>query len=141
MAHCRRRWVVAAEVIRYGNSPAAIRALLLDPLGVPVHVVSVPNPRPVSFVLLEPSGGGDRSVIHGDQLLIVDSWASSPGEAWELAQDVQARLKAIRNTRAPNGVLVYSARPAGGIVWMPDPDADVPRFRQNFMIVTRGQTI
>lgn len=140
MVCCLRRWVVAGEVIRYGNHPASIREYLLGAVGVPVVVAGVPKQRPKSFVVLEPSGGSDSSVVHGWRSMIVDSWAESQGDAFDLALDVEAHLRALRNERI-RGVLIYKARPLGGIVWMPDPDAKVPRFRQNFEFLTRGEVI
>lgn len=132
--------MVAGEVIRFGNHPSAVKAFLDSALSVRVAVAGVPNPRPDKFVHLEPSGGADRSIVHGWRSLIVDSWAATQNDAFDLALDVEAHLKALRNERL-KGVLIYRARPSGGIVWMPDPDAKVPRFRQNFEILTRGEAI
>lgn len=131
---------MAVEVVRFGNHLSAVQAFLAAVLAVRVVVARVPNPRPPKFVLLEPSGGSDRSVVHGWRSMIVDSWGGSESEAFDLALDVEARLKALRNERL-KGVLIYKARPSGGIVWMPDPDAKVPRFRQNFEILTRGEAV
>ncbi|ALG28083.1 hypothetical protein AOZ07_03085 [Glutamicibacter halophytocola] len=78
--------------------------------------------------------------MHGWRSVIVDSWGASEAEAFDLALDVEAHLKALRNERLKS-VLIYKARPSGGIVWMPDPDAKVPRFRQNYEILTRSEAI
>lgn len=131
---------MAVEVVRFGNHLSAVQAFFAAVLAVRVAVARVPNPRPQKFVLLEPSGGSDRSVVHGWRSMIVDSWGGSESEAFDLALDVEAQLKALRNERL-KGVLIYKARPSGGIVWMPDPDAKVPRFRQNFEILTRGEAV
>lgn len=130
------------EVIRFGNTPANVRAYLLGVLGgVAVHAGSIPNPRPAKFVMLEPAGGDDLSVVHDGQTVIVDSWGATSREAYDLAQDVRAYLKAMRNYQSADGQLIYSANSLGGVVWMPDPDAKMPRFRQNFRFVTRGRAI
>ena len=128
------------EILRYGNHLSAIQEALKTALGVPVAVIRVPNPRPTTFVLLEPSGGSDNSIVHGGRSVIVDSWGVSESEAFDLALDVEAHLKALQNERL-KGVLIYKARPLGGIVWMPDPDAKVPRFRQNYEILTRSEAV
>lgn len=130
------------EVIRFGNTPATVRAYLLGALdAVEVHAGSVPNSRPAKFVMLEPAGGDDLSVIHDGQIVIVDSWGATSREAYDLAQDVRAYLKVMRNYQSADGQLIYSANSLGGVVWMPDPDAKKPRFRQNFRFVTRGRAI
>lgn len=131
---------MAGEVLRYGNHLSALQDALSAPLAVRVVVIRVPTPRPKKFVLLEPSGGNDESVAHGWRSVIVDSWGESEADAFELALDVEAHLKALRNERL-KGVLIYKARPMGGIVWMPDPDAKVPRFRQNYEILTRSEAV
>lgn len=129
-----------AEVLRYGNHLSAIQNTINTALGVRVAVISVPKPRPEKFVLIEPSGGNDESIVHGWRSVIVDSWGASESEAFDLALNVEAHLKALRNERL-KGALIYKARPSGGIVWMPDPDAKVPRFRQNYEILTRSEAI
>lgn len=130
------------EAIRFGNTPATVRAYLLGALdAVEVCAGSIPNPRPAKFVMLEPAGGDDLSVIHDGQIVIVDSWGATSREAYDLAQDVRAYLKAMRNYQSADGQLIYSANSLGGVVWMPDPDAKAPRFRQNFRFVTRGRAI
>lgn len=131
---------MSGEAILYGNSPAAVRQYIQDTVGVGVVVANEPNPRPDRFVMLSPSGGSDLSVTHDQQLMIVDSWGSTIAEAHDLAQLVRAHLHAIRNTQVGD-VLIYVASPIGGVVWMPDPDSDTSRFRQNFQFVTRGRAI
>lgn len=130
------------EVVRFGPTPATVRRYLSGALpGVAVHAGAVPNPRPGQLVMLESAGGGDLSVAHDNQLLIVDSWGASNGQAYDLAQDVRAYLSALSNYRSPTGQLIYAASPSGGVVWMPDPDSDSPRYRQIFRFVTRGRAI
>lgn len=130
------------EVIRFGNTPSSVREYLLGVLGgVAVHAGDIPNPRPTKFVKLEPAGGDDLSVVHDGQNMVVDSWGATSREAFDLAQDVRAYLSAMRNHQSTNGQLIYSANGLGGVVWMPDPDAKAPRYRQNFRFVTRGRAI
>lgn len=129
-----------AEILRYGNHLSALQDAIKTALAVRVAVIRVPDPRPAKFVLLEPSGGNDESIVHGWRSVVVDSWGASESEAFDLALGVEAHLKALRNERL-KGVLIYKARPSGGIVWMPDPDAKVPRFRQNYEILTRSEAI
>ena len=38
-------------------------------------------------------------------------------------------------------VLVYGVEPVGGVVWMPDPDDKIPRFRMNFTVTYRNTQI
>lgn len=131
---------MAGEVIKDGDYLGATRAFLIDRITQPVHVIDVPNPRPPAFVVIEPAGGNEMSITHGWKSIIVDCWGKTKGEAFELARDTGAYLKSIRNDRL-NDVLLYKANRSGDIVWMPDPDAKVPRYRQIFQILTRGEAI
>lgn len=140
MERCPRRWVPVGEVILFGNVTAAVKKHLDGVLGGTKAYANVPNPRPDQFVLLTASGGSDLSIVHDRALLMVDSWGKSAGTASDLAQLARAHLKAIRNQRIGD-VLIYSAQPIGGLVYIPDPDSNVPRFRQNFQFTTRGHAI
>nr|DAS55797.1 MAG TPA: hypothetical protein [Caudoviricetes sp.] len=72
--------------------------------------------------------------------MILDVWAARESEAYALAEKASAYLRATKNN-VSDEVLIYSVSPLGGIVWMPDPDADVPRFRQNWQAICRGTVI
>lgn len=123
--------------ILYANPVLPVKALIEATVGVPVHV-QVPKTRPSKFVMVELAGGSDASPVHERAALIVDSWGPSVAEAQDLAQLVRSHLRAIRND-VLGGVLVYQARPAGGVVWMPDLDSNTPRFRQNWTLSVRGK--
>ena len=140
MARCRRRWEVAKQVVLYGNLTAAVIAYLRPVLGGVLAYPSIPNPRPSRFVQLTPSGGNDLSVVHDRALMMVDSWGSTLVEAQDLAQLVRAHLTAIRGDQVRD-VLIHSAKPIGGVVFVPDPESDTPRYRQNFQFVTRGNVL
>lgn len=131
---------MANQVVVYGNLTAAVIAFLGSRLGGVLAYASVPSTRPKRFVQLTPSGGQDLSVVHDRALMMVDSWGSTLAEAQDLAQLVRAHLTSIRNDRSRD-VLMYSAKPIGGIVLVPDPDSGSPRYRQNFQFVTRGNVL
>lgn len=131
---------MARQAVVYGNLTAALIVYLLPVLNGTTTYAAVPKERPKRFVQLTPSGGSDISVVHDRALMMVDSWGPSILEAQELAQLVRAHLGAILNDRV-NGVLIYRARPIGGIVYVPDPESDTPRYRQNWEFVTRGEPI
>ena len=128
------------EVIQYGDIYASLRSLLTTHLNVPVRVARIPNPRPDKFIVLTPSGGDDLSVTHASRSMILDVWAERESEAYALAEKASAYLRATKNN-VSDEVLIYSVSPLGGIVWMPDPDADVPRFRQNWQVICRGTVV
>nr|DAN36789.1 MAG TPA: hypothetical protein [Caudoviricetes sp.] len=72
--------------------------------------------------------------------MILDVWAKQEREACAVAEKASAYLRATKNNVSEE-VLIYSLHPLGGIVWMPDPDADVPRFRQNWQVICRGTVV
>lgn len=129
---------MAEEVIVYGNPYGAIRTYLMAKTGADAFVANLPPDRPSRFIVIDPAGGDELSVTHAQRLVMVDTWGATVAEAQRLAELTRAHLKALRNKRV-NGVLIYSAAPSGGLVWMPDPDAQVPRFRQNFILTIRGE--
>lgn len=131
---------MAAEVIQYGDVYSRIRNILTTHLNAPVYVARVPNPRPDKFIVITPSGGDDKSVTHASRSMILDVWAEREREAYALAEKASAWLRATKNNVSEE-VLIYSLHPLGGIVWMPDPDADVPRFRQNWQVICRGTVV
>lgn len=131
---------MANEVIQYGDVYSRIRSILTTHLNVPVHVARIPNPRPDQFIVITPSGGDEKSVTHASRSMILDVWAARESEAYALAEKAGAYLRATKNN-VSDEVLIYSVSPLGGIVWMPDPDADVPRFRQNWQVVCRGTVV
>lgn len=131
---------MAEPVILYGNPVAAVKAWLDARLGGVKAFADVPKTRPESFVILTPSGGSDLSPVHDRALMMVDSWGPTAAKAQDLAQLVRAHLGSLRNDRV-RGVLIYTAKPLGGLVYVPDPDAAVPRYRQNWEFVTRGEQI
>lgn len=130
MAHNR-------ETIIYPNAYTILRKQLRAALAVPVYVAREPNPRPEEFIMLTPSGGEELSPAHAARACIVDAWADDEHKAYTLAEKARAHLKTIAGVY--DGTTVYGCRPLGGIVWMPDTDADIPRFRQNFTITLRGK--
>lgn len=131
---------MVAEVIQYGDIYSSLRSILTTHLNVPVYVARVPNPRPGKFIVITPSGGDEKSVTHASRSMILDVWAERESEAYALAEKASAYLRATKNN-VDDEVLIYSVSPLGGIVWMPDPDADVPRFRQNWQVVCRGAVV
>lgn len=128
------------EVIKFPNTYATLRSLLIEITGFPVFVTRVPNPRPETFIMLEPSGGQEISQVHARRYVIIDAWAPTLEAAYDLAETVRAHLIGTKNRRLGD-CLIYGASPQGGIVDLPDPDAKTPRYRQNFTLTIRGTAI
>jgi hypothetical protein len=78
--------------------------------------------------------------VTGDVQLLVDSWGASVTEAEALSRKVHGLL-----SKAP-GVTVQGVKcrgfTAAGLPYdMPDPDAGVPRWRQNVVLKFRKTTV
>lgn len=78
------------------NIQARARAYLADALGVPV-VVSVPDPRPQSFVLVMRSGGGRSDAVRDIAGLDVEAWAATEAEASALMYEVADLMEAFEH--------------------------------------------
>ena len=111
----------------------------LGPLlgSVPVRG-EVPSPRPSEFVKVGGAGGVD-GLVTGSVQLLVEYWAPTTLAAEAGIRKVHGLL-----SKAP-GVTVQGVRCRGftaiGLPFdMPDPDAGVPRWRQNVALSFRKTT-
>lgn len=128
------------NLIVYDDIHVVLKRYLEHNLSIPVHIARVPNPRHQKFILITPSGGSTQSVIHATKNFILDVWVEDDErEAYRLAELAQAYLTALQGVHY--GFTIYRTAPIGGIVWLPDAEADIPRFRQNWGISIRGQQI
>lgn len=107
-------------------------------MAVPVRG-DIPSPRPASFVLVSGAGGAD-DLVTGDVQLLIESWAKSVVEAEALALRVGALLSKARG-EVINGVQCRGFSALGLPHYLPDPDAQVPRWRQNVALTFRKTTI
>lgn len=125
---------------------AALRKEVKTWRDFPVYVAEPPNPRPDGvFAVFTPSGGAEGSPAHGQRAFIADVWGSTAQDAYNAAEELRGVLRGIVNQEVfVNGaqpVLVYGVEPVGGVVWMPDPDDKIPRFRMNFTVTYRNTKI
>lgn len=125
---------------------AALRQEAKSLWSSPVYVAEPPNPRPDGvFAVFTPSGGAEGSPAHGQRAFIADVWGSTAQDAYNAAEMLRGALRSIVNQEilVSNGqsVLVYGVDPVGGVVWMPDPDDKIPRFRMNFTATYRNTQI
>ncbi|SEC54984.1 hypothetical protein [Arthrobacter woluwensis] len=141
---------MANQVVLFGNAMAAARLWLIARIPGLTVVGTEPNPRPDQFVLISDAGGRQFSPIHEKAFLMVDTWGPTKNVAKAKAQLVRAHLSALSNDTITvpasadsqaMDVVIYWAHPMGGLVDIPDPDAKIPRYRQNFELAVRGTPI
>ncbi|MEZ2373121.1 hypothetical protein [Arthrobacter sp. RCC_34] len=141
---------MANQAVLFGNALAAARLWLVGKIPGLTIVGTEPNPRPDQFVLISDAGGRQYSPIHEAAFLMVDTWGPTKNVAKAKAQLVRAHLSSLYNdtitvpasTDSPAmDVVIYRATPMGGLVDLPDPDAKIPRYRQNFELLVRGTPI
>lgn len=81
----------------------------------------------------------------GQRAFIADVWGSTAQDAYNAAEMLRGALRSIVNQEilvsVGKPVLVYGVEPVGGVVWMPDPDDKIPRFRMNFTVTYRNTQI
>lgn len=103
-------------------------------------VGEVPSTRPKRFVVVESAGGNQLTPVTFAVRLLVSSWESTTPKAERLAARVDALARAAPGSTV-QGVTCRAYEPAGLPYDMPDPDAKVPRFRQNIILHFRGQLL
>ena len=141
MGGCRGLWgLVVADQGQEMPSGLLWVIRYLSPLlgSVPVRG-EVPSPRPSEFVKVGGAGGVD-GLVTGDVQLLVEYWAATTLAAEAGARKVNGLL-----SKAP-GVTVQGVKCRGFVAAglpfdMPDPDAGVPRWRQNVVLKFRKTTI
>ena len=100
----------------------------------------VPSTRPKRFVVVETVGGSQLTPVTFAVRLLVSSWETTTPKAERLAARVDALARAAPGNTA-GGVYCRGYENAGLPYDMPDPDAKVPRFRQNIILHFRGQLL
>ena len=125
-----------AELLEFPNAAVWLIRYLDAALDVPV-VGEVPSTRPASFVVVENAGGSADTVVTDGAQLLVGSWDTTNPKAERLASKVRALVNAAPGVTVQGEyckAVVESGRP----VYIPDPDAKVPRYRQTFVLHFRG---
>lgn len=101
------------------------------------HVgATIPTTRPDTFVVVSRTGGPLRSRIIDDAQLAVDSWATTPQAAHDLAQWCRGLMFAAAGQML-GGHQVYRVDELGGPALLPDPLSDQPRYRALYQMSVR----
>lgn len=103
---------------------------------VPV-VGDIPTARPASFVHVENAGGSLANTVTDGGALLVGSWDTTNPKAERLASKVRALIRAAPGVTV-QGEYCKGVDELGRPVYVPDPDAKVPRYRQNVVLFFRG---
>lgn len=124
-----------AEALTFPDVEALLVGALRAVLDAPVYV-TIPNPRPATFVRVVRSGGPSVGVVD-DALVTVEAWAPSTVAAAALARTVRAQLSALAYARLATGDVIR-VREAGGPANDPDPTSGSPRYSWTVEVRTRG---
>ena len=125
-----------AEYLTFPNPAIWLIRYLDQHLDIPV-VGEVPSTRPASFVLVENGGGSLVSKVTDGGQLLVGSWETTNPKAERLAAKVRALVNAAPGVTI-QGEYCKAVSETGRPVYIPDPDARVPRYRQTFVLHFRG---
>ena len=125
-----------AEYLTFPNPAIWLIRYLDAALDIPV-VGEVPSTRPASFVVVENGGGGLVTKVTDGGQLLVGSWDATNPKAERLAAKVRALVNAAPGV-AVQGETCKAVTESGRPVYIPDPDARVPRYRQTFVLHFRG---
>jgi hypothetical protein len=140
MVACRVRLglVVAEQGLQMPSGLLWAIRYLTPLVNVPVRG-DIPKDRPAAFVLVSGAGGAD-GLVTGSAQLLVECWSSSVVEAEALALRVSALLSKAPGVTV-SGVQCRGFTAVGLPHFLPDPDAQVPRWRQNVALTFRKTTI
>jgi hypothetical protein len=125
-----------AEFLTFPNPAVWLIRYLDAALDVPV-VGEVPSTRPASFVVVENGGGSLVTRVTDGGQLLVGSWDTTNPKAERLAAKVRALINAAPGVTV-QGEYCKAVAEIGRPVFIPDPDARVPRYRQTFVLSFRG---
>jgi len=125
-----------AEFLTFPNPAIWLIRYLDAALDIPV-VGEVPSTRPASFVQVENAGGALVTRVTDGGQLLVGSWDTSNPKAERLAAKVRALVNAAPGVTV-QGEECKAVTESGRPVYIPDPDAKVPRYRQAFVLHFRG---
>jgi hypothetical protein len=125
-----------AEYLTFPNPAAWLIRYLDAALDIPV-VGEVPSTRPASFVVVENAGGSLVTKVTDGGQLLVGSWDTTNPKAERLAAKVRALINAAPGVTI-QGEYCKAVDESGRPVYIPDPDARVPRYRQTFVLHFRG---
>jgi hypothetical protein len=127
---------VVAELLEFPNAAVWLIRYLDQHLDIPV-VGEVPSTRPASFVVVENAGGTSDTIVTDGAQLLVGSWDVSNPKAERLASKVRALIRAAAGVTV-QGEQCKAADVSNRPVYIPDPDAKVPRYRETVTLSFRG---
>ena len=125
-----------AELLEFPNAAVWLIRYLDQHLDIPV-VGEVPTTRPASFVVVENAGGTSDTPVTDVAQLLVGSWDVSNPKAERLASKVRALIRAAAGVTV-QGEYCKAADVSNRPVYIPDPDAKVPRYRETVTLSFRG---
>lgn len=125
-----------AEYLTFPNPAVWLIRYLDAALDVPA-VGEVPSARPASFVQVENAGGTLITRVTDGGQLLVGSWDTTNPKAERLAAKVRALVNAAPGVTV-QGEYCKAVDESGRPVYIPDPDANIPRYRQTFVLHFRG---
>lgn len=138
-----RLGLLVAEAIEFPN-PAiwAIRYLTarLDGAFTVPALGEIPATRPKQFVRVQNAGGDQATLISDAGQLMIECWDTTDPKAERLMARVRALLAAAPGVSV-EGSTCYKVEQMGRPAYVPDPDAKVPRYRQNIRIHLRGYRV
>jgi hypothetical protein len=124
------------EPVEFPDAERIVIDYLAARVGVPVSL-TVPNPRPASFVTVQRVGGPRLNLVADDATLAVEAWAASPTAAKAVLGVARAHVLAM-GRQVVDGVPVYRVTEVGGPAYLPDPDSAQARYTLTVQVALRG---
>ena len=127
-----------AEYLTFPNPAVWLIRYLDAALDIPV-VGDIPSTRPATFVHVENAGGSQDTTVTDSGQLLVGSWDTTNPKAAQLSEKVRKLIRAAPGVTV-QGEYCKDSDATNRPVYMPDPDARVPRYRQTVTLKFRGIT-
>lgn len=128
-----------SDPIEFPDAERIIIDYLAARVGVPVSL-TVPNPRPASFVIVQRVGGPRLNLVADNATLVIEAWAASPTAAKTILGVARAHVLAMRR-QVVAGVPVYRVDELGGPGYLPDPDSAQARYTLTVQVALRGAAL
>lgn len=127
------------EVIRFPDGEAFLVGLLkprIAPVKVATRVPASHKPTD-KFVRVSRTGGASRDLVTDGGVYLIECYAASDGDAYDLCSSVRAvALAAARLSE-----LIRKATDGGGPAYLPDPDSGQPKYQCLVQLDMRGTAI
>lgn len=124
-----------ADVVVFPDAERVIKDHLDTVLSVTTYL-SVPNPRPATFMVVRRVGGPRQNLVVDNAMLTIEGWGTRT-VAKDLLARARGEIHAMRG-QVLGGTTVYKVTETSGPAFLPDPDSNHARYSMTMQVAMRG---